>query len=122
MNIEQALTNILHGHCIAWDPLPSEHLTNKGKVKRVLCGMPNKVFWNHYKSSTGELKAAMRVAAAWLVRVEKGQWQLYLPINKRTQNAVAALLGVPVHEVTGEESPEIIPTPAEYAPGEERPF
>lgn len=94
MNSQTALHSLLTAHAITWAPVPQTYLTHGGKEKRVISGIPGKVFWLHYKDLTGEARGHLRMAGAWLVRHARGQWEVFVALNPRTIPVICQTLAI----------------------------
>lgn len=117
-----AVQSVLTDHGIDWQPQPLPYLTRKGKTKPVLCGLPSSLFWRHYKRQP-ELRALLRLAGAWLRRLDKAQWEVLLPINRQTLQPVAAALDLdPVALTLATETPEPVACALAAEPAGPDPF
>lgn len=94
MNAQTALSDLLTGHSIKWQPTPTVFTTTKGKQKWCICGVPGPVFWKHYRSDDGQLRGVLRLSGAWLRRVTRSQWEILYPVKPREVHLLAPALGV----------------------------
>lgn len=76
---------------VKWQSLNTRE-TKRGKVKRVVTGIPGPMFWKRYQAATGEGKAAFKALNATLSKVAKGQWEVVMWLN-RHNTEIAAQLG-----------------------------
>lgn len=95
---------------VKWEALSSRE-TKRGKVKHVVTGIPGPMFWKRYKAATGEGKAAFKALNATLAKVEKGQWEVVMWLNRHNAE-IAAQLGFAVpSEEQSEATPAAVDAP-----------
>lgn len=117
-----AVQSVLTDHGIDWQTAPQTYITRKGRAKPVLCGLPSSLFWRHYKHQP-ELRALLRLAGAWLRRLDKAQWEILLPLNRQTLSTAAAVLEIdPVALTIETEDPAPVGYVAAMAPAGDEPF
>ena len=72
----------LIGVPIQWQAA-SLHKTQRGRFKRIICGIPGPLFWLEWKKRGAALRANMQAKGITLQKLAKGQWEVRLWISQR---------------------------------------
>ena len=75
---------------VQWQGI-SEHVTQRGRAKSVLTGIPGPLFWHRWKHDTA-WRTQLRDSQIAPRRLGKGQWEVVIWLNARNV-AVAESLG-----------------------------
>ena len=95
---------------VQWQSLNTRE-TKRGKVKHVVTGIPGPMFWKRYKAATGEGKAAFKALNATLAKLDRGQWEVVMWLNRHNAE-IAAQLGFALpSEEQSEATPAAVDAP-----------
>ena len=95
---------------VKWEALSSRE-TKRGKVKHVVTGIPGPMFWKRYKAATGEGKAAFKALNATLAKLDKGQWEVVMWLNRHNAEIAAQLGFAMPSEEQSEATPAAVDAP-----------